>query len=272
VEPAVTGQLDVRYGIDIAPYGDLADVNILGDLAAEAEDAGFDGVFIWDHIGRPPERHLAVVDTTVALAAIAMRTSRVEFGALVTPLTRRRPQKFARETATLDVMSGGRLVVGIGIGVDHSLELSGFGDTNVPREMAQRLDEAIDVVLQLWTGEEAHHHGRHFTAEGVTFTPTPARHPRPPIWVAASTAVPGAMRRAAAFEGLVPNCAVAEGARMLAAIRQRRSSLDGFDVVAMVPPDVSAQPWIDVGATWVLTAMPEQSTVANVRRAIAAGR
>ncbi|MEO5723143.1 MAG: LLM class flavin-dependent oxidoreductase [Ilumatobacteraceae bacterium] len=258
----------VRRGVDIAPYGELADPGLLGDLAVHAEEAGYDGVFIWDHLGRLPAKRLDAVDTTVALTVIAERTQRVRFGALVTPLTRRRPQKFARETVSLDHLSGGRLIVGVGLGVDHSLELSGFGDSNEVKVMAERLDEALEVVAALWSGREVHHRGAHFVAEGVTFTPVPVQQ-RIPVWVGANTARTGPMRRAARWDGVVPNCDVDEAARMMSAIEARRGSLDGFDLVAMVRPGSPMQPWRELGATWIVDAFAEQTTEAEVRAVIA---
>jgi len=257
----------LRLGIDIAPYGELADVRVLGDLAAEAEAAGLDGVFIWDHIMRRPERRLAVADTTVALATIAQRTTRVRFGAMVTPLTRRRPQKFAREAVSLDQLSGGRLVVGVGLGVNSGGELERFGESADERVMAARLDEAIEIIRALWSGREVQHRGTHFRADGVTFTPTPVQ-PSPPIWVAARSARPGPMRRAARADGLIPDVDADAVPPMLDAIRALRGSLDSFTLVGKGAPGVDPAPWIELGASWLLTEMPEQSTADDVRRAI----
>jgi alkanesulfonate monooxygenase SsuD/methylene tetrahydromethanopterin reductase-like flavin-dependent oxidoreductase (luciferase family) len=257
----------VQRAIHIPPFGELADVRVLGDLAGEAEEAGLDGVFVWDHIARPPERKLAAADTTVALASIAQRTHRVRFGALVTPLTRRRPQKFAREMVSLDQLGDGRLVVGVGLGVNSGGELERFGESADQRVMAARLDEALDIVTALWSGVEVVHRGEHFTVDGITFTPTPVQS-RIPIWVGARSPRSGPMDRAARFDGIVPDTGPFEAVAMLDEIRTRRGSLDGYDVVAKGAPGFDEEPWIEAGATWLVTEMPERSTVDDVRRAI----
>ena len=107
--------MPTRFGLFVPPFGELADPRVLADVAAHADAAGWDGFFIWDHLQyRAPVR--AVADPWIALAAIAERTERVRIGALVTPLARRRPQVVARQAATLDVLSGGRMVLGAALG------------------------------------------------------------------------------------------------------------------------------------------------------------
>src|SRR5688500_5376212 len=118
----------MRYGIFVPNFGPLGTARALADLAADAEAAGWDGFFIWDHIARKPEFR-DVADTWIALTAIAMRTNTVRLGALVTPIARRRPWKLARETASLDHLSGGRLIFGAGLGSagGSQLEWEPFG-------------------------------------------------------------------------------------------------------------------------------------------------
>src|SRR4051812_12817194 len=158
-----------RRAIFVAPFDELADPRLLAELAADAEAAGFDGFFLWDHIvyGAPVRD---VLDPWVAMAAIAMRTERIVTGPLVTPIPRRRPQKLARETVTLDLLSGGRTVLGVGLGSDKYGELSPFGDEAQPRELGRLLDEGLEKVVSYWGG---------------AFTPAPVQQPRIPIWAAA---------------------------------------------------------------------------------------
>src|SRR5512142_2145902 len=104
----------MKYGLYLPNLGAFADARLLADLASEAEQAGWDGFFIWDHIARAWVT--GVVDTWVALSAVALNTTTIRFGPLVTPIPRRRPWKLARETASLDRLSGGRLVLGVGTG------------------------------------------------------------------------------------------------------------------------------------------------------------
>src|SRR5579884_3931949 len=141
----------MRYALNLPAFGEFADVRVLAALAREAEDAGWDGFFIWDHI--QSERGRSVADPWVALAAIAVKTERIRIGALVTPLPRRRPWKFARETATLDHLSGGRLIVGVGIGGEWYREYSAFGEPVDDKTHAAQLDEGLDVLVGLWSGE-----------------------------------------------------------------------------------------------------------------------
>ena len=260
----------MRHGLYLAPFGELADVAVLGDLAAQAEDAGFDGVFLWDHVLRP-DQAMAVADPWIALAVIAMRTRRVRLGALVTPLARRRAQRVARETTTLDHLSGGRLVVGVGLGVDSGGELTRFGELVDERARAAALDEALDVLTGLWSGEPVHHHGVHVHVDGVRFAPVPRQRPRIPIWVAARTQRVGPMARAARFDGLCPETTIEGLAAMVADVAAHRGGLAGFDVVARGAPGDDPAPWAAAGATWWLTTLPVRSSAAAVRAVIAAG-
>src|SRR5690348_8869880 len=132
----------VRRGIFVAPFDELCEPALVAELAAEAEANGWDGFFVWDHIRySAPTR--AVADPWVTLAAIATATRRVRLGPMVTPLSRRRVHKLARETVTLDRLSGGRLVLGAGLGSDRHGELAPFGDVEDPRERARLLDEGL---------------------------------------------------------------------------------------------------------------------------------
>ena len=134
-----------RRAIFVAPFGELVRAARLARLAAEAEAAGWDGFFVWDHlVYTAVTRDLA--DPWVAMAAIACATERVRIGALVTPTPRRRIQKLARETVTLDRLSGGRLVLGVGIGGDRHGEFEPFGDEADARERARRLDADLDAA------------------------------------------------------------------------------------------------------------------------------
>src|SRR5262249_31257706 len=153
--------------IDIGLFGELADPRVVARLAARAEERGWDGFFAWDHIAyRAPVR--AVADPWVTLAAVACATSRVRIGALVTPLSRRRVHKVARETATLDLLSSGRLIFGAGLGSARNNELEPFGEVTDPRERARLLDHGLDALARYWAGE---------------FEPVPVQRPRPPVGV-----------------------------------------------------------------------------------------
>jgi alkanesulfonate monooxygenase SsuD/methylene tetrahydromethanopterin reductase-like flavin-dependent oxidoreductase (luciferase family) len=140
----------MRHGLYVAPFRELADVRALAEVSAEAEASGWDGIFVWDHV--MTHDNIDVADPWIALTAIALATERVRLGAMVTPLARRRPWDVARQVAVLDRLSGGRMVFGAGLGGDSRRELTAFGEERDPRARAALLDEALDVVTDLWTG------------------------------------------------------------------------------------------------------------------------
>ena len=225
----------MRFALNLAAFGSLADARTLAELAHEAEVAGWDGFFIWDHLQTEPG--MAVADPWVVLSAIAMATERIRIGALITPLPRRRPWKVARETATLDRLSKGRLIVGVGIGGDWWGEYSAFGEDPGDKLHGEMLDEGLDVLTGLWGGEPFSYAGKHYTVCEAQFLPTPAQSPRIPIWVAGIWPRKAPMRRAARWDGLCPlvagdaNSPAPDDIREMAAfIRQQRASSDPFDI------------------------------------------
>jgi len=192
---------DVKFGLGVPNGGDFAEPSRLAALAREAEDAGWDGFFLWDHvIRRQPWQPM--VDPWVTLAAVAMSTDRLVLGPMVTPLARRRVSVVARQSVTLDVLSGGRLRLGVGLGAPDD-EFTRFGEDADPRRRARILDESLEVLTRLWSGEDVSYRGEHVVAEGVQFLPTPVRG-RIPIWVAGGWPGGGPFRRAARFDGVWP--------------------------------------------------------------------
>jgi alkanesulfonate monooxygenase SsuD/methylene tetrahydromethanopterin reductase-like flavin-dependent oxidoreductase (luciferase family) len=192
----------VRCAIGLPNLGDYGDPALLAELAQRAEAAGWDGVFLWDHIAREPGWPAA--DPWVTAGAIAAKTERVRLGVLVTPLARRRPWKVARETASLDVLSGGRLVVGAGLGSRGDAEFAAFGDEADPRVRAELLDEGLDILTGLWSGEPFSFKGRHHRVRETVFLPRPVQRPRPPVWIAGRWPRRPAFRRAARYDGVFP--------------------------------------------------------------------
>jgi alkanesulfonate monooxygenase SsuD/methylene tetrahydromethanopterin reductase-like flavin-dependent oxidoreductase (luciferase family) len=247
-----------RRAIFVAPFDELADPRLLAELAAESEAAGWDGFFLWDHIiYSAPTR--AVLDPWIAMTAIAMSTERILTGPMVTPLSRRRPHKLARETATLDLLSDGRLVLGVGLGSDRHGELAPFQEIHDPREQARLLDDALDDLQRYWAG---------------AFEPRPVQQPRIPIWAAAKWPNRRPVRRAARLDGLFPvelpgPEALAELAAEVAELRGPDAGL--FDLVVTNGARTDPQPWVDAGATWCLTGFGPQPKLAAVRGAIKAG-
>ncbi|MCU1393690.1 MAG: luciferase [Ilumatobacteraceae bacterium] len=260
----------MKHALFVAPFGELADAAVLAELAAAAEAKGWEGFFLWDHIQWKPG--LAVGDPWMCLTAVAIATKTMKIGLLVTPVTRRRPQELARQSTTLDRLSGGRLVFGVGLGHDRMGELSSFGEIVDPKQQAQRLDEGIDVITRLWSGHEVNHHGPHHTVQGVTFTPLPVQQPRIPIWVAGRTPNGAPARRAARWDGYFPIDLSAEQVAVeMERITEIRGDLDGFDLVVTQPPGTDPEPWEQIGVTWFLAGAGDDATIASVDAIIAAG-
>jgi alkanesulfonate monooxygenase SsuD/methylene tetrahydromethanopterin reductase-like flavin-dependent oxidoreductase (luciferase family) len=264
---------DVRHGISIPPYDELSDPNLIAELAAAAERRGWDGVFVWDHVMRPPEETELIGSATVSLAAIAAATTTIRFGAMVTPITRRRPQVFARETTALDRLSGGRLIVGLGLGVDRGGELSKFGEETVPREMGRRLEAGAEFLIAAWSGEPFARDIAPFRHGEVRFLPHPVQRPHPPIWFAARGDADRPVRRAARLgQGLDLVEASADRVREVAElIASIRGDLDGFDIICPVEPGTSGDEWADTPVTWVMHEFESPPDIATIERVIEAG-
>ena len=249
--------MDARRAIFIAPFEELSEPSVVAGLAARAEAAGWDGFFVWDHVAySAPVRRLA--DPWITLAAIAVATERVTIGPLVTPLPRRRPHQLARETATLDRLSGGRLVLGVGLGSERTGEFDPerFGEEGDPKARARLLDGGLDRLAAYWDGE---------------FEPRPLQQPRIPVWVAARWPNRRPLRRAARWDGLFPVDVPGpdELAELIADLHALRDDASKpYDVVVTNPPGTDPRPWAEAGATWCLTGFGRQPTRAAVEAAI----
>lgn len=192
----------MRYGISLPNYDLYSDPRILVDLAREAEDAGWDGVFIWDAFGGGKE---AAADPWIALGAIAQVTSRIRFGPYVTPLARRRPWKVAREAISLDHLSQGRMILPIGYGAITDPGFNKVGEDLSAKGRTERMDEGLRIIAGLMTGEEFSFRGTHFQVDAMTLTPKPVQQPRIPIWVDTFWPSERSVGRALAYDGLFAN-------------------------------------------------------------------
>jgi len=193
----------MRYGLTLPCAGEGGDPRTTAELARLAEESGWDGVFLEDYIVHHSAKDAPTYDPWVALAAIATATSRIRIGTTVTPLPRRRVWKVARETVSLDHLSGGRLTLGVGLGDTGD---PGFGAVSEPtgnRERAQMLDEALDILCGLWSGQPFSYAGKHYRIGEMTLLPAPVQSPRIPIWVGGNWPHQGVMRRAARCDGFV---------------------------------------------------------------------
>lgn len=252
----------MQYGFVFAS-GDARDV---ADLAHVAEQAGWDAIFVWDPVWG--------IDPWVSLAAAAMRTERIRLGTMLTPVSRRRPWKLASETATLDRLSNGRVILAVGLGAPDT-GFAEFGEETDRKTRAELLDEGLDIVTGLWRGQPFNYDGKHYQIRETTFSPPPppVQQPRIPIWVVGAWPSARSMQRVARYDGLLPyklhdppattSLTPDDLRAMHAFIEQRRTETTPFDIVmeGRTPGDDAdraraiVQPWAEAGATWWLEAM-----------------
>jgi alkanesulfonate monooxygenase SsuD/methylene tetrahydromethanopterin reductase-like flavin-dependent oxidoreductase (luciferase family) len=193
----------MRYAVGVPNVGDYGDPRLLVELARDAEAAGWDAVLLWDHVAYR-RRGWPVADPIVTLTAVAAATSRVRIGTLAAAIPRRRPWQLARETATLDVLSGGRLILGVGLGSQADEEYTAFGEDGDAHARAARLDEGLAILTGLWTGAPYSHDGRAYRVAENVFLPRPVQLPRIPVWIAGRWPNRPPFRRAAQWDGVVP--------------------------------------------------------------------
>lgn len=259
----------------------------LAELAHEIEAAGWDGAFYWDGMFISS---LEVYDPWVVMAAMAMRTERVTLGAIVSPLSRRRPWKVAREAVTLDHLSNGRLVLPVGLGTMDDEGFAKVGEETDRRVRAELLDESLEIITGLWRGEPFAFSGKHNRVDGVTFAPRPVQRPRIPIWVVAAWPRPKSLARALRYDGILPNIIHADGSfgretaddvrALRAYIAEHRQAETPFDIVVegTTPGDdpgaaaAIVAPMAEAGATWWIEAKWEQPNAPDdLRRRIQQG-
>jgi alkanesulfonate monooxygenase SsuD/methylene tetrahydromethanopterin reductase-like flavin-dependent oxidoreductase (luciferase family) len=252
----------MKYGF-VLPYGDA---RTAADLAREAEAAGWDGFFVWEPVWG--------FDAWVLLAAAAMQTERIRLGTMITPLSRMRPWKLASETVTLDHLSGGRVVISVGLGaIDSGFEA--FGEVVDRKTRAELLDEGLDILTGLWRGQPFSYHGVHYQIKETSFfpPPPPVQQPRIPIWVVGAWPYPRSMQRALRYDGILPAVrgetgqigqAMPDDIRAIKTfVRANRAETTPFDIVVegTTPGDDPEQAagivseWANAGATWWLEAM-----------------
>jgi alkanesulfonate monooxygenase SsuD/methylene tetrahydromethanopterin reductase-like flavin-dependent oxidoreductase (luciferase family) len=262
----------MRFAVDVPNFGDFADPRLFADLARRAEEAGWDGLFVWDHVTHSKQARRQIADPWVLLTAAALATQRIRLGPMITPVPRRRVSKLAREVTTLDRLTGGRMILGVGLGAPVPDEYGTFGEPTDLRLLAAHLDEGLEALNLLWSGEPVTFRGEHVVVDDVAFLPTPVQRPRVPIWVAGIWPAKAPMRRAARWDGAVPIVPETDGGNSRrpdpAAVAQVREFLDAsraaagresdpFDLVirGTTPADPAAAadlvaPLAAVGATW----------------------
>ena len=248
----------LRRGVYLPPFGPFGDAEVLVDLAVRAESAGWDGVFLWDHVvsDMPP-----IADCWTSLAAMAVETSRIKIGATVTPVPRRRPWILARQASTVSRLSAGRLVVGVGLGSDESGDFSRFDEACSLRARSTMLDAGLEIMRSMWAGEA-------YTATGPYEVDIPAGAAEPhhiPVWMASSTQHRRVLERASRCQGIFPISDHTLRPEELAVIIDQLHALgrpqgENFDVIVSGnaspawetpnPDGVDLEAMADVGATW----------------------
>jgi len=253
----------MKYGVYISNYALQGNPIKFLELAVAAEDAGWDGFFMWDH--NYPGKDYLIADPWITLAAIAARTENIRIGTTVTPLPRRRPQKLAREVTTLDILSKGRFILGVGLGGDDA-EYRSFGEDAGLKVRAEKLDESLAILEGLWSGKPFSFSGKHYTIEEVTFNPRPTQRPRVPIWCAGTWPIKAPFRRAARYDGVFPlgitgNMELDDYSNAVNYVKKHRGSMKDFDVViiGISTGDPEKDSWIDeskaCGVTWYVEVM-----------------
>jgi alkanesulfonate monooxygenase SsuD/methylene tetrahydromethanopterin reductase-like flavin-dependent oxidoreductase (luciferase family) len=249
----------MRFGLSVPNF---AEPDRLVELAVTTDRSGWDGFFLWDYILVDRTEAVPVSEPWTVLAAVATATTRVRLGTLVTPVARRRPWVLARQVTTVDHLSGGRAVLGVGLGVPPDAEYAAFGESPAPRDHGALLDEGLAIIDALWTGERVDHHGPAHHLDGVRFAPVPRQRPRVPVWSACSLPSRAGIRRASRWDGVAPVYATqeefrsatpSEVASIVAEISTVRA-LNDFDVVVwgVAPDDSERAAYTDAGATWLI--------------------
>jgi alkanesulfonate monooxygenase SsuD/methylene tetrahydromethanopterin reductase-like flavin-dependent oxidoreductase (luciferase family) len=266
----------VRYSINVPNFGEFAAPEVFAEVARRAEEAGWDALLVWDHVVEQKDLRREIADPWILLTAAALATRRIRLGPAITPVARRRPAKLAREVATLDRLTGGRMVLGAGLGTPVDDEYASFGDTTDTRVLAERLDEGLHALDLLWSGEPVTYRGNQITIDDVVFLPTPVQRPRVPIWVGGVWPNKAPMRRAARWDGAIPAMAggietarppdvseVRDLVRFLRGCRADNGLADTpFDIVigGMSPAGTAGRdlvgPLADLGITWWDERMP----------------
>lgn len=275
----------MNFGINLSTFNDFADPNLLADIGQEIEEAGWESVFLWDHLMHKKERQSKIVSPWIALSAIATRTSRIKIGTYVSPLPRYQPWEFAKLTASLDLLSNGRLILGLGLGSPAD-EYTAFGKEYNTRILAEMMDEGLVIIQKLWIGEPFTFHGKHYQLEEAFLLPRPVQYPRVPILLGGFWPRKKPFIRAAKFDGIVPitkkypqPISTEELRDLLTFINQYRTSSEPFQVTisGSLPTDPEQRDRLILGLTnagatrWIEHCTPWTGSIQNLLEKIRRG-
>ena len=263
----------MRYAVNLPIIADFSDPRSLVRLAQRAESAGWDGVFVWDSLLFDEKWMPPVIDPWVTLAAIAATTYRVKIGTMLAQLARRRPWKVAREVVTLDNLSDGRMILGVALGFSASAEYEQFGEDGNARVRADKLDESLEIITGLCSGEPFSYNGQYYQIKETTFLPRPVQQPRVPVWVGGYWPNRRPFRRAARWDGVCPaeievrsdgfsilTTSPDSVRNILGYVNEYRTATGSFDVIVSraLPQEDPAQTaeivaaYQEAGVTWLL--------------------
>jgi alkanesulfonate monooxygenase SsuD/methylene tetrahydromethanopterin reductase-like flavin-dependent oxidoreductase (luciferase family) len=244
----------MKYGF-VMPFGDP---KLAVEVAKEVEAAGWDGFFVWESVWG--------VDAWASLAAVSMVTERVRLGTMLTPIARMRPWDLAGKTTTVDNLSNGRVILGVGLGAPDT-GYAAFGEETDIRKRAEITDEGLDILTGLWKGQPFAYEGQHYTVRPTEFAPPPppVQQPRIPIWMVGVWPKMKSMRRVLKYDGLIHQGDVAALKDARAWLEEHRESSGEFHYVCegVTPGDDPAaqravvEPWLEAGATWYNESMWE---------------
>jgi alkanesulfonate monooxygenase SsuD/methylene tetrahydromethanopterin reductase-like flavin-dependent oxidoreductase (luciferase family) len=277
----------MQYGISLPNFGICGNPRTAIQLASIAEEAGWDAFFLWDHVLWTSPEAQPAADPFVTLGAIGAVTSRIKLGTMVTPVPRRRPWQLARQLIALDHLTEGRVIAGVGLGGDWFGDYSKFGETTDRRTHGEMLDEGLDIIAGLWSGESFSYEGKHFTITDVQYLPVPVQQPRIPVWVAGTWPNKKPFQRAAKWDGVFPlkagegfpELTLQDLRDILAYMEEYRSGDGPFDLVHSGRTTGSDRqkdadrlaPFAELGATWWIEGFGDEETLEAVRERLEQG-
>jgi len=272
-----------KFGIYIANYGITNDPQDYVDLAILSENNGWDGFFLWDHVFLSSNKMQPFLDPWIILSAVAVKTKRIKLGTTVTPLARRRPWIVAKQVSTLDQLSKGRMILGVGLGID--LDFSNFGENTDLLIRSEKLDESLHILKGLWANKPFTFKGKHFHIKEVEFFPKPFQE-KIPIWVGGTWPIKKPFQRAAQYDGVFPLKAGEEESlspndyrEIIKYIKQYRSSFDSYDIIKSIystgikEEDEWINDYLNIGITWFVEAIwpGRDSSLDNIKKIISRG-